>query len=51
MHSQAPGEPMHTTAVGEEEPLHALPARVATVRSPRMAARTNASLLYGRRGW
>src|ERR1700733_130911 len=40
---------MHTTAVGEDEPLHALPARVAMVSSPRMAARTNATLLYGRR--
>jgi len=36
---------MHTTTVGEEEPWHALPARVARVTSPRTAARMNASLL------
>ena len=36
---------MHTTAVGEDEPLHALPATVAMARSPRMAARMSASLL------
>src|ERR1700722_14183958 len=51
-HSQAPGGPMHTTTVGEEEPWHALPARVARVTSPRTAARMNASLLHapGRAG-